>query len=76
MYKIVNGLVAVPATQVIPASQRTRANHKHKFTIIRTSCDIAKLSFYSRTIPEWNGLKGETVDSLSVDAFNARLSRP
>ena len=76
MYKIVNGLVAVPATQLTPASQRTRANHKHKFTTIRTNCDIAKFSFYSSTIPEWNSLKAETVDSPSVEAFKARLSRP
>ena len=75
MYKIVNGLVAVPATQLTPPSQRTRANHKHKFTTIRTNCDIAKFPFYSRTIPEWNNLKAETVDSRSVEAFKARLSR-
>ena len=75
MYNILNGLVAMPAIQLIAASQHTRAIHKHKFSIIRTNCDIAKYSFYSRTIPKWNSLKTETVDSPSVEALQAHLSR-
>ena len=76
MYKIVNGLVAVPATPLEPACDRTRANHQYKYRTIRTTCDIAKYSYFPRTIPEWNVLRADIVDSPSVDAFKARLAKP
>ena len=76
MYKIVNGLVAVPTTPLKPALGRTRANHQFKYQTIRTNCDTVKYSYFPRTIPEWNNLKSDIVNSPSVDAFKARLSKP
>ena len=76
MYKIVNGLVALPTTPLKPASGRTRANHQFKYQTIRTNCDTVKYSYFPRTIPEWNNLKSDIVNSPSVDAFKARLSKP
>ncbi|KAI8517870.1 hypothetical protein Bbelb_038870 [Branchiostoma belcheri] len=52
MYKITNGLVAIPPTRLIPASTRTRANHSHKYKTLRPSCDPATYAYYARTIPE------------------------
>ena len=75
MYKIVNGLVAVPTTPLKPASGCTRANHQFKYQTIRTNCDTSKYSYFPRTIPEWNNLKSDIVNSPSVDAFKARLSK-
>ncbi|KAI8504923.1 hypothetical protein Bbelb_170320 [Branchiostoma belcheri] len=59
MYKITNGLVAIPPSRLIPAVARTRANHAHKYKTLRPHCDIAKYSFYARTIPEWNNLSAD-----------------
>ncbi|KAI8515130.1 Kelch-like protein 26 [Branchiostoma belcheri] len=59
MYKITNGLVAIPSSRLIPAVARTRANHAHKYKTLRPHCDIAKYSFYARTIPEWNNLSAD-----------------
>ncbi|XP_019632423.1 PREDICTED: uncharacterized protein LOC109476039 [Branchiostoma belcheri] len=74
MYKITNGLVAIPSSRLIPAVARTRANHAHKYKTLRPHCDIAKYSFYARTIPEWNNLSADVAESPSLQTFKNRLS--
>ena len=69
-------LVAVPTTPLKPASGRTRANHQFKYQTIRTNCDTSKYSYFPRTIPEWNNLKSDIVNSPSVDAFIERTQHP
>jgi len=73
MYKVVQGLVAVPASSLEPAVTRTRANHAFKFRNITTATTQYKHSFFPRTIPEWNGLKKEVAESGSVNMFRDRL---
>ncbi|CAH1273930.1 Hypp5238 [Branchiostoma lanceolatum] len=73
MYKITNGLVAIPPTRLTPAHARTRANHAHKYRTLQPKCDTAKFAYFARTIPEWNNLSAHVVDSPSLDAFKSRL---
>lgn len=73
MYKIVHALSAVPSTNLLPADERTRSNHQNKFREIRASSTIYQNSFFPRTIPTWNNLPSELVDSVSLDTFKNRL---
>ena len=50
VYKISNGLVAIPPTHLV-APARTLRGHSKKYQTIQTSCDVTKYSFYVRTIP-------------------------
>jgi len=45
MYKVVNNLVAVPTTTLIPADPRTRSSHPHKFRTINATCSQYRNSF-------------------------------
>jgi len=74
MYKIANGLIAVPSTNLIPADSRTRAQHSFKYRTIQSSTSAYKNSFFPRTIPGWNRLPSEVVNSDTVDSFKANLS--
>ena len=75
MYKIANGLIAVPSTNLIPADSRTRAQHSFKYRTIESSTSAYKNSFFPRTIPGWNRLPSEVVNSDTVDSFKANLER-
>jgi len=48
MFKIVQGLVAVPSSHLIPADSRTRANHIYKFKNTSASSTVYKNSFFPR----------------------------
>ena len=75
VYKIVNGLVAVPVdTSLTPADSRTRAAHSKKFKLIATKTQQYKHSFYPRSIPEWNNLPATAVSATSTDALKTILA--
>ena len=73
MYKISNGLVAVPPSQLVKPT-RTLRGHSKKYTEIRTTCDTARFSFYVKTIRQWNNLSEEIVSAPTLDIFKTRLA--
>ena len=73
MYKIINGLVAVPPTHLSKPARILRG-HSKKFQEIRSNCDNTKFSFYVRTIKQWNKLSEDIVSAPSLDIFTSRLS--
>ena len=73
MYKIIQGLVAVPSTKLIPADDRTRSNHQYKFRVISGSSSAYKNSFFPSTIPAWNALPSTVVDCNTIDSFKHNL---
>ena len=73
IYKIANGQIAIPPTQLIQPTRQLRG-HSKKYQTIRTSCDTVKNSFYSRTIPQWNALNEDIVSASSIDSFKDKLS--
>jgi len=73
MYKIVQNLVAVPSSSLVPADLCTRAHHSYKFRTISTNTSQLKNSFFPRTIPQWNAFNRTTVESDSLDIFRNLL---
>ena len=72
LYRIDNGLVAIPPTRLQEPERKLRG-HCRKFQTIRTSSDTVKFSFYPRTIPQWNLLPSKTVTATSVEDFKKKL---
>ena len=76
MYKILNKSVAVPSAPLLQAaSLRTRANHHLKLQQLTTHTTVYQQSFFPRTIPEWNTLPQNIVDSESADGFKSQLAQ-
>jgi hypothetical protein len=72
LYKIINGLVAIPADQHIQPNQRPSRNRHTKTLLIHTcNTDIYKHSFIPRSTIDWNSLPEATVTSKTVDRFKA-----
>ena len=75
MYKLVHCLVAVNVgPYVTPATRPTRRTHPYSFIQIPARTDAYRLSFFPRTVVDWNGLTTEIVTAPSLDAFKSRLS--
>ncbi len=75
MYKITNGLVAVPSDQLLPADSRTRASHNHKYRTISANTSVYRHSFFPRTVPEWNSLPKATAEAPTLGQFKTSLTR-
>jgi hypothetical protein len=74
MYRVVNGLIAIPAVQyLIPVTRVTR--HTHNLAFQRQTCNSSFYmnSFFPRTTAQWNDLPGDVVAASSLEAFKARL---
>jgi hypothetical protein len=71
-YKIVNNLVAIPSTQLIPAHQSTRGNPL-KFRQISTRTNYYKYSFFPTLITTWNSLPPDLALSKNLDSFKDGL---
>ena len=53
--------------------RRTRGSHDFKFIVPKGHKDIFRLSFFPRTITEWNKLPQETVSSQFLCIFKSKL---
>ena len=74
-YKIIKGEVSLNMNELdmkINTSQ-TRKNNSFTLKTIKAETNIFKYSFIVKTIPEWNKLSQDTVDSLTVSAFKKAL---
>ena len=77
LFKIIHDIILVPHQDLLlKADSRTRSSHQFKYRTIRTSTDPYKHSFFPRTIPEWNLLHSDTVNSETIDQFKSRLLPP
>ena len=75
MFKIINGLVDIPAADfVTPASTRTRSHHGKKLRQYATSTDTLKYSFFPCTIPLWNSLPATLAEAPDLVSFKRGLS--
>ena len=74
MYKIQNGLVAVPPTRLQQPTRQTRGQ-SIKFKQLQSTCEKVKNSFYHKTIPEWNKLGEKAVTAESLEAFKTFISQ-
>lgn len=53
----------------------TRSNHAKKLTNFSCRTDVFKNSFFPRTVREWNALRPDVVEYLTVDAFMSSLKK-
>ena len=75
MYRIVNGLVAIPANEhLIPASNRTRG-HDTRYLQPHTRVQAYKHSFIPSGIRIWNGLPKNLIEKPSLESFRHGLKR-
>ena len=67
LFKIVNGLLTVPARFLppLPTITYTRANHSLKYVHPQPNLDLYKYSFLPRTVPQWNALQFASIENLS-----------
>lgn len=75
MYKIVHGVVAIPAAQYfIPVTRSLRGQHQYAYFRPHASTDYYKYSFFPRTIAQWNWLPSHVVQSPSPLSFSETLT--
>ena len=75
MYKITNGLVAIPVAQyVIPTTRPTRHCHALGFRIPQSRTESHKYSYFPRTVREWNALPASIPKAESLEAFKEGLT--
>ena len=74
MFKIVNELVEIPSNdRSIPADRRTRGGHDQAYKHIRANTTLGQNFFWHRTIPDWNSLPADAIESKTVAAFKSQL---
>ena len=75
MHKIVNGQVAIPASDLLlPAKRPSRHSNSKSFIWPRTKKDCFKNSFIPRTIHEWNSLPEHLVNINLTETFKEEVT--
>ena len=75
MHKIVNGQVAIPASDLLlPAKRPSRHSNSKSFIWPRTKKDCFKNSFIPRTIHEWNSLPEHLVNINLTGTFKEEVT--
>jgi hypothetical protein len=74
LYKIDRELVAInKENRLIPTGQKTRKSHNRSFQIPSSRIDTRKMSFFPRTVRDWNLLAPDIVERATPEAFKARI---
>jgi hypothetical protein len=75
-YKIVNGLVDIPADKYLTANKRqTRAGGKNSYRQPSTRTDTLNQSFFPSTIRLWNALPATMAEAPDLAHFKQELSK-
>ena len=75
MYKIYNGLVAIPAQPYFQlTTQQPKANHFLKFQQISTSKSYQQAIFFIQMLPTWNSAPSSIVEAEFMDVFKGELA--
>ncbi|CAH1242244.1 Hypp6507 [Branchiostoma lanceolatum] len=77
MFKILHNTISVPHTSsLVPAARCSRrTNHAFKLQTIACKTNYYRLSFFPRTIKEWNELEPSVAEAESLSQFKAELGR-
>ena len=79
LYKVVNGLVAIPPATVVDPKQsqyRTRAKNTQQFKVFCPKTEAFRCSFFPRTVIDWNRLTEAQVTAPTVALFKLGLHPP
>ena len=75
LYKIVHGLVAIPADQLFKYNTRpSRTQHHRAIKVVTCNTEIFKNSFVPATIKDWNLLPSHIVDKKTSEQFKAAIA--
>jgi hypothetical protein len=58
--------------RLIPTGRKTRKSHNRSFQIPSSRIDTRKMSFFPRTVRDWNLLVPDIVELDTPEAFKAR----
>ena len=74
MYKIDRELVAISKeNRLIPPQRYSRNAHSRSYQIQSCRIDTRKMSFFPRTVRDWNSLPPDIVEQDTPEAFKARI---
>ena len=74
MYKLDRELVSITKeNRLIPPCRRSRNTHSRAFQIESCRIDTRKMSFFLRTVRDWNLLPPDIVELDTPEAFKARI---
>ena len=74
LYKIDRELVAInKENRLIPTGRKTRKSLNRSFQIPSSRIDSRKMSFFPRTVRDWNLLAPDLVELDTPEAFKARI---
>ena len=75
LYKIHKGHVPIEASKHLqPMKRRSRHSHSNSFIPLSTSTSSHHLSFYPRTITQWNSLPQSIFDNDDLTSFKHSVS--
>ena len=74
-YKMAHNLAAIPYRHYIQPASISSTRHSHQFKMLPLSStkNPFKFSFIARTIPTWNSLLDDLVNSDSINSFKSKL---
>ena len=75
IYRIVNGLVAIPANKHLVNAQNRTRGHETRFLQPFTRVQAYKQSFFPSSIRIWNTLPSDVMGKPSLESFRDALSR-
>ena len=76
LFKILNHLLTVSSSNLPTRSSvlRTCFTHNFKLTPYQPNIDLYKYSFLPRTVPEWNRLDEDVIQSNCTELFKQKLA--
>ena len=75
MYKIDRGLVAISKdSRLTPQKRPTRHSHSRAFQTVTCGTEKRRMSFFPRTVRDWNALPPDIPDLDTLEAFKASVS--
>ena len=74
LYRIVNDLVDIPATDYLLQAPTTRKNSDATFRVPYAQTLAYQRSFFPDSTRLWNGLTSDVIAAESLDTFKDRLS--
>ena len=73
LYKIDRELIVInKENRLIPPGRKTRQAHNRSFQIPSSRIDTKKMSFFPRTVRDWNLLAPDIVELVTPETFKAR----
>ena len=76
MYKLSHNLLNLnPSDYLTPITRCTRSNPNYTYIRPRAPQDYYALSYFPRTIKDWNDLSGNIVNSPSIDSFTSNIQK-